>query len=448
MKRWWSAPVLHERGTSVRTELLAGTTTFLTLSYILFVQPAVMALAGIPAETAFFATCVGSAFACLVMAWLANYPIALAPAMGHNVFFAFTVCGPAAAGGFGLTWQQGLAAVFLSGALFVALAAVRFRERVIDAIPPDLKHAIAAGIGLLIAMIGLQWGGVVVAHPVTLVALGDLGSPPVLLALAGLAVTGLLLARGVGAALLIGIAATVGGGMALGLVKVPGAVFSFDVDVRFLLTELDFAGLLGSERVFEVLFILFFLDLFDTVGTLVGVGARAGLLVDGRLPRAGRALLADASGTVVGASLGTSTITSYVESAAGVAAGGRTGLANLATAGLFLLALPFAPLFAVVGEAVVVDGVSLRPALAPALIVVGALMAQSMKRIDWEDVGVAVPCFLAMIVMPMSFSITDGIAFGFVGFALVSLVTGRAKEHGWLFHVLAVAFLLRFAFFG
>ncbi len=436
---------LTAAGTSARTEVLAGATTFLTLSYILLVQPAIMGLAGIPPATAYFATCVGSAFACLAMGLLANLPIALAPAMGHNVFFSLTACAPVAAGGLGLTWQQGLAAVFLSGSLFVALAAVRFRERVVDAIPDDLKHAIAAGIGLLIALVGLEWGGLVRDHPVTLVRLGDLAAPTSLLALFGLALTTVLLAARVRAALLLGITATVGAGMAVGLVPVPDAIVSTDVGADLVLDDLDFAGLLGSERVFEVLFVLFFLDLFDTVGTLVGVSARAGLMKDGKLPRVGRALLSDASGTVVGASLGTSTITSYVESAAGVAAGGRTGLTSIVVAALFLVALPLAPLARVVGEAVVVDGLELRPALAPALIVVGASMARSVSRIDWEDAGVAIPCFLTMVVMPLSFSITDGIAFGFVGLSLVALLTRRRL--GVLFHVLALAFVARFVFF-
>lgn len=435
---------LEQAGTSVRTEALAGLTTFLTLSYILFIQPSLMAAAGIPLEAALFATCVASAVASVLMGLLANYPIALAPAMGHNFFFVFVACAPVLSGGLGLTWQQGLAAVFLSGAAFILLALVRFRERVIQALPDSLKHAVAAGIGLLIALIGLQWSGLVVDHPITLVKLGDLSSPVTLLALLGLLLTFVLLCLRVRAALLLGIAVTSAVGMGMGLLPVPERIFASDLPVAFVLDELDFAGLLSSPHAVEVLFVLFFLDLFDTVGTLVGVGARAGLLKDGRLPRAGRALFADAAGTVVGASLGTSTVTSYVESAAGVAAGGRTGLTSLFTAGLFLLALPLAPLIAVVGQGVVVADTTLHPVLAPSLIVVGALMVRSAAAIQWDEPALAIPSFLAMLIIPLSFSITDGMAFGFIGMSLASLITGRPERRNPLLHLIALAFVLRY----
>ena len=434
---------LAAAGSSVRVEVLAGTTTFLTLSYILFVQPAVMAAAGIPYATALFATCVASAFACLSMGLLANYPIALAPGMGHNFFFAFTVCAPLTAGGLGLTWQQGLAAVVLSGTCMIGLSAVRLREHVVCAIPDSLKHAIAAGIGLLIAMLGLQWSGVVVDGP-ALVQLGSLGSPQALLALFGIGITAALVARGVTGALLIGMAATIAVGMATGLVPVPERMLAFERP-PIALTQLDFAGLFASAGFLEVLAILFFLDLFDTVGTLVGVGARAGLLRDGQLPRAGRAFLADASGTVLGAALGTSTITSYVESAAGVQAGGRTGLTAIVTGGLFLLALPLHPLIAAVGEGLGQGGGTVHPVLAPPLLIVGALMAKSAASIDWEDRVLALPSFLAMIVMPLTLSITDGIAFGFIGASLLSLVTGQPGRLHPLGHVFALAFVGRYA---
>ncbi len=435
---------LRGAGTSPRTEALAGATTFFTLSYILFVQPAIMQVAGIPLETAFFATCAASAFACVLMGLLANYPIALAPAMGHNLFFSFIACAPLASGGLGLSWQQGLAANFLSGSLFIALALVKFREQVLRALPDSLKHAIAAGIGLMIALVGLEFGGLVQDDATTLVKLGDLSSPLTQLALFGIALTVALLALRVRAALFLGMLGTLAAGLVTRQVPLPEAIVTRDFACSTVLGELDFAGLLHSNRVVEVVFVLFFLDVFDTVGTLVGVGARAGFLRNGELPRAGRALFCDAAATVVGASLGTSTVTSYVESAAGIQAGGRTGLANLFTAGLFLLALPFAPLIAAVGSPIVVEGRSFYPVLAPALVAVGALMAKSATYIDWDDPAEATPSFLAMFIIPMSFSITEGIAFGCIGLSLASVVTGRARRMHPLLHLLAIAFLLRY----
>ncbi|MFH0943877.1 MAG: NCS2 family permease [Planctomycetota bacterium] len=437
---------LREAGTTVRTESLAGLTTFLTLSYILFVQPGVMAAAGIPIGTALFATCVASAIGCVLMGLLANYPIALAPAMGHNFFFAFVVCAPVATGGLGLTWQQGLAAVFLSGTLFMLLALVRFREMVIRAIPDSLKHAIAAGIGLLVAMLGLLWGGLVVDSKATLVQLGDLSSPVARLTLLGLAVVLLLVALRVRAALFLGILASLGAGLVSGVIQWPERWIETGFVHAPVLGQLDFSGLLSSPRALEALFVLFFLDVFDTVGTLVGVGARAGLLKDGELPRAGRALFADAAATVVGASLGTSTVTSYVESAAGVQAGGRTGLTTLVTALLFLLALPFAPLIEVVGKGVTAGGVTFYPVLVPTLIAVGALMVQSATKVEWNDPAVALPCFLTLVIIPFSLSITDGIAFGFLGFSLVSLLVRQSPRRHPLLHLIALLFLLRYLF--
>ena len=435
---------MRQRGSSVGIEALAGTTTFLTLSYIVFVQPGVMAAAGIPFETALFATCVASAVGCLLMGLLANYPIALAPAMGHNFFFAFIACAPVAAGGLGLTWQQGLAAVLLSGSLFLLLSVVRFRERVIRAIPESLQHAIAAGIGLLVALIGLEWGGLVVDHPVTLLRLGDFSSPVARVTLIGLAAVLVLQALRVRAALLFTIVVGLAAALLCGVVPWPERIVALEIPFGTVLLELDFAGLFQSGRFLEVLFVLFFLDLFDTVGTLVGVSSRAGLMKDGELPRAGRALFSDAAATVVGAALGTSTVTSYIESAAGVQAGGRTGLANLFTALLLLLALPLSPLIEVVGRGVAYGETTCYPVLAPVLIAVGALMMQSVTRVKWEDPTEALPCFLTMVVIPVSFSITDGLALGFIGFSLAFLATRRGFKAHLVLHLLALAFLLRY----
>ena len=326
---------LAEYGTTPRTEVLAGVTTFLTLAYILFVQPALLSSVGLDFGAVFVATCVASAFATLLMALLANYPIAVAPAMGHNFYFTFTVVVAME-----VPWEVALGGVAVAGLLFVATAGFGLREKLITAIPGSLKHAIAAGIGLLIAMIGLQWAGVIVASPATLVTLGDLSAPPVLVALVGLVVMAVLWARAVRGAILLGILTSTLAAWFGGLVQFQG-VASLPPSLLPTLGRFDILGALRPEMV-AVIFVFFFLALFDSVGTLVAVGEQAGLMRDGTLPRARGALLADAVGTVVGAGLGTSTVTAFVESATGVAAGGRTGLTAVVIALLFLLRPPAA----------------------------------------------------------------------------------------------------------
>lgn len=434
---------LASQGTTVGTEVLAGTTTFLTLSYILFVQPAVLSAAGMDFGAVMVATCLASAFATLLMGLYANYPIALAPAMGHNFYFTFTVCGAVAAGGMGFRWETALGGVFVSGVIFLALSRFGFRERLLNAIPDSLKHAIAVGIGLLIAFVGLQWAGLVVARRGTLVGLGRLGSPPVLLALFGLVLTGVLLARGVRGGILWGILGAAAVGIPAGLVTFSGIV-SAPPSLAPTLLKLDLMGLLSGAG-FLVIFIFFFLALFDTIGTLVGVSEQAGFLKDGRLPRAEKALISDAAGMSAGALLGTSTITSYIESAAGVAAGGRTGLASVVTAGLFLLALFFVPLVRMIGEGYVTpEGAHLYPVIAPALILIGSFMARGVQRIAWTDPTEAIPAFLTILVMPLTVSITDGIAFGLIAYSLLKLATGRAGEAPWLIHLFAGLLVLRY----
>ena len=430
---------LRSAGTSVRTEALAGATTFATLSYIIFVQPAVLAQAGMDFGAVMTATCVASAFATLVMGLLANYPIAVAPAMGHNFFFAFTVVV-----GMGVPWAVALGADFLAGALFIALAAFRFREAVMDAVPDCLKSAIPVGIGLLIAFVGMQWGGIVVADPGSLVKLGDLGAPPTLLALGGFLLIAVLLLRRVRGAILIGMLATTAAGAALGLLPFHG-VFGAPPSLRPTFLRLDVAGALRPGMI-EVVFVFLFLAVFDTVGTLIGVSSQGGFLRDGKLPRAGRALLADAVGTTAGTLLGTSTVTAYVESAAGVSAGGRTGLANVVTAGLFLLALLLHPLAQLMGGSVeTAAGLRLSPVTAAAVMTVGYLMMGNVARIRWDDVSEAVPAFVTIIAMPLSLSIADGLAFGFTSYALLKLLAGRGREVSALAYVLAALFVVRFA---
>jgi AGZA family xanthine/uracil permease-like MFS transporter len=430
---------LTAAGTTVRTEFIAGVTTFLTMAYIIFVQPTVLAAAGMDAGAVMTATCVASALATLFMAFGANYPIAVAPAMGHNFFFAFTVV---IAGG--TPWQVALGAVAIAGAIFILTAGIGLRERVITAVPASLKHAITVGIGLLIALIGLQWSGIVIDSPATLVTLGDLGSAPTLLALGTLAVMAVLTARDVRGALLMGMLAATVVALAAGLVRFEG-IASRPPSLRPTFLQLDVIGAL-RPAMFDAVLVFFILALFDSIGTLVGVAGRMGLVRGGTLPRARQALLADAVGTVAGACLGTSTVTAYVESSAGVAAGGRTGLASVVTAMLFLLALFFHPLVRMIGGGYqTAGGVVLYPIVAPALILVGVMMMESVRHIPWHDFTEAAPAFLAIVIMPLSFSITDGMAFGLISFALLKLATGRAAELDRLGYVFAALFLVRYA---
>jgi AGZA family xanthine/uracil permease-like MFS transporter len=431
----------EEVGSDIRTEIRAGTTTFMTMAYIIFVQPAVLSAAGMDFGAVLVATCLSSAVATFLMAFLANYPIALAPAMGHNFFFVFTVVLAMK-----IPWQSALGAIFISGFLFLILSFFGFREMIITAVPESLKNAIAVGIGLLIAVVGLEWSGLVVDSPGTLVTLGNLKSPPVLLSLFGVAVISTLLCLRVKGAILLGIVATALAGLLFGMVRYQGLV-STPPSLLPTLFKLDILGAIDMG-LFSVIFIFFFLDLFDTVGTLIGVSQEAGFMVDGKLPRAKEALLADAIGTVEGALLGTTTVTSYIESASGVAEGGRTGLANIVTASFFLLALFFYPLAKMIGGGVEISPDHfLYPVTAPVLIIIGSIMLRSTSRIPWKDYSEAIPAFLTLITMPLTFSITEGIAFGFISYSLLKLVSGKGKDVHWLIYLFAVLFVIRYAFF-
>jgi len=585
---------LTENETTVCTEVRAGVVTFLTMSYIVFVQPVILSSTGLSWHTVFVATCVSAAVATLLMGVLANYPIALAAAMGHNVLFA-ELCRKGI-----INWQTGLGAVFVSGCLFIILSLWGVREKVINAIPASIKHAIAVGIGLLIAFLGFQWAGLTVDAPITLVAMGNVRMVAVLLALGGLLFTATLIALRLRGAILIGILVTAAVGIPLGVtstkaiedqgvitapralpmnellilpVHVPDEVdartaelsaalrtaaaqhypkgravgesetqerlrragISYDgkttagqlgelpleklgpgttalpvvttgkrgVSLAVIAYEVTskkdkdgktktakavwrkyhslplpatnaqlvayakdvvlglpgYNGLLKFDvlgalklGILHVIFVFFFLDLFDTIGTLIGVAQQAGFLRDGKLPRARGALLADAFGTVFGAGLGTSTVTSYVESSAGVADGARTGLANVVTALLFLLALFFSPVVKMIGDAhVVMHGGSrlfLYPAVAPVLIIIGSIMLRNVVHIVWSDPTEAIPAFLAIMMMPLTFSITEGIAFGFISYSFLKLVTGRGREAHWLVYVFSLLFLVRYVYVG
>jgi AGZA family xanthine/uracil permease-like MFS transporter len=427
---------LTANNTTVRTEAAAGVTTFLTMAYIIFVQPAVLGSAGMDVGAVMMATCLGTAFATLLMAFMANYPIAVAPGMGHNFFFAYTVVQ-----GMQVPWQSALGAVAIAGAMTAGLVAIR--ERLLHVIPDALKHAIAAGIGLLIATIGLQWAGLVVGAPGTLVTLGELGRPATLLSIFGLAVTAGLVALRIHGAFLIGILASAAAGLSFGLVNYEGLVGP-PPSLAPTLFQLDIVGALAPGMI-SVILVFFFLDLFDSVGTLIAVSHQAGLVRNGTLPRARQALLADAIGTVGGAALGTSTLTSYIESATGVASGGRTGLTAVVTAALFGLSTFFAPFVRMIGGGVQSpEGLTLYPIVAPALVLVGVMMMRNVRLIDWEDPVDAIPAFLTMVIMPLSFSITEGLAFGFIACSLLRILTRRASELHWLLHLFALVFLIRY----
>ena len=438
---WESLFKLTENKTTLQREMAGGLTTFMTSAYIIFVQPVVMSAAGMDLESALVATCIASALATFVMGLVANYPIAVAPAMGHNFFFTYVVVLT-----LGYSWQQALGAVFISGILFILLSFLGLREALFTAVPSTLKNAIAVGIGLLIAVVGLEWSGIVVDAPGTLVGLGDLTSPPVLLSCFGLLIMAILLTLGVRTAILIGILMTLLAALGTGMIEYEGLVGPVP-SIAPTLFQLDLVGAVQAGML-TIIFVFFFLDLFDTVGTLIGVTQEAGLLApDGSLPRARSALLADAVGTTAGALLGTSTVTSYIESATGISAGARTGLANMFTGALFLLAIFLTPVVKMMGGGMNSgNGLVLYPVIAPALIIVGCLMLRSVKRINWDEFSEAIPAFLTILIMPLTFSITEGISFGFISYTLLKTVQGRLKEVPALISIFAILFVLRYIY--
>jgi len=443
MHSWLEARFrIAEAGSSVRTEVLGGLTTFLTMSYIVFVQPAVMSTTGMDFDAVMTSTCLIAAFSTLLMAWLANYPIAVAPAMGHNFFFSFTVVGA-----MGYTWQTALGAVFVSGALFLVISVWGIREALIASIPGSLKHSIAVGIGLLIALVGLEWGGFVAPSDGTLVTLGNLGQPAVWMSGAGILVTLALIVRRRRGAIVAGILTSTILGWFFGLVQFDG-VFAAPPSLAPTFLQLDVGGAL-SLGALPVIFVFFFLDLFDSIGSLIGIAEQAGFTRDGALPRAREALMSDAIGTTASSLLGNSTVVSYIESATGVAEGARTGLANLVTAGLFIVALFLAPLARMVGAGHPGPGaLTLYPTVAPALIVVGAFMMRNVGRIEWDDPREYIPAFITMTVIPFTFSITDGIAFGFISYVFLSVMTGKHRDVHWLIWVFTLLFIIRYVVVG
>ncbi|MCZ4321040.1 NCS2 family permease [Pseudomonas anguilliseptica] len=423
---------LKAHNTTVRTEILAGLTTFLTMAYILFVNPNMLAETGMDKGAVFVATCLAAALGSAIMGLLANYPIALAPGMGLNAFFTYTVVLT-----MGYTWQTALGAVFLSGAIFFLLSIFKIREWIINSIPLALRAGIAAGIGLFLAIIALKNAGIVVDNPATLVGLGDLSKGGPLLACLGFFVIAALAYRRVTGSVMIGILLVTGLSILFGLSQLNGVV-SMPPSLTPTLMQLDIMGALDIGLL-SVIFAFLFVDLFDTSGTLVGVAQKANLLdKDGKMPKLGRALLADSTATMAGAALGTSTTTSYIESAAGISAGGRTGLTACVVAILFLLALFFAPLAGAVPAF----------ATAPALLFVAVLMMSSLAQIDWDDLTVAAPVVVAALAMPLTFSIANGIAFGFIAWTLIKLLAGRWRDLNPALVVLSVLFAIKLAYFA
>ncbi len=423
---------LRAHGTNVRTELIAGATTFLTMAYIIFVNPQILANAGMDKGAVFVATCIAAAAGTLIMGLYANYPIALAPGMGLNAFFAFTVVL-----GYKFTFQQALAAVFCSGVIFVLISVFKIREWVIDAIPRNLKLAIGAGVGLFLGIIALESAKIVVDHPATLVTLGDLTQGPAILAILGFVIVAVLNYHRVIGGTLIGILVVAIIGLPFGLSSY-GGIISVPPSLAPTFLALDFS------RVFEatfliVVFTLLFVDLFDTAGTLIGITHRTGLLdPDGKLPRMKQALLADSSATVIGSLVGTSNTTSYIESAAGVQAGGRTGLTAVVVAILFLLAVFFAPL----------AGMIPAYATAAALLYVACAMTRGLAEIDWDDVTEYAPAVVAAVSMPLTYSIATGIGLGFITYALAKLIAGKLQDAKPAVIVLALIFAFKFAVSG
>lgn len=424
---------LEERHTKPKTEVLAGITIFLSMLYILFVNPEILSTTGMNKEAVFVATALAAAIGTMIMALFANYPVAQAPGMGMNAFFAFTICGK-----LGFSWNEALLAVFVSGLIFMVLAASGVREKIINAIPSSLKYAVSAGIGFFIAFIGLKNAGIIISSESTFVTLGDLGNSQVLLSLFGIFVILILLAANARAAIFIGMILTSILGMATGLIDTPTKIVSAIPSLKPVFFQL-FDGVtlstFGNLSFWFVVFSVLFLDFFDTAGTLMGVATRAGLLdKKGKLVNADRALMADATATTVGAVIGTSSVTSYAESVVGVEAGGRTGLTAFTTGILFLLALFFSPLLVVVTSAVT----------APALICVGALMVSSTRHIDFTDFADATAAFFTMIFMVLSYSIAEGIAIGFLTYVILKAAQKQWKSVHPIMYALAGLFLLYF----
>lgn len=427
---------IKENGTSLRREFVAGLTNFMTISYIIFVQPAMLSLSGMDYGAVMVATCLSSALATFFMAFLTNYPVVLAPGMGLNAYFVFDLCR-----GSGVPWQEALGIVFIAGMLFFILSFVGIREAIMNALPHSLQNAIAIGIGLFIAFIGLQMSGIITKDPATFITRGALDAAPVLLSLFGIAVTLTLIARKVRGAILIGILISTIANLIFGVASFDG-IAAAPPSIAPTFFKLQLPNIFAKLELIPIIFVFFAIDMFDSIGTLTAIGYRAELLQEGKLTKARGALLTDAGSTVGGSLLGTSTVTCYIESATGITEGGRTGLTAAVTGVCMLLSLFLYPLVKIVGGGFQIGpSAFLYPIIAPALIVVGGLMLRNVNQIDWEDITESIPAFLTMLMMPLSFSITDGIGFGLISLAFLKLVTGRRKEIHPVIYYFALFFI-------
>jgi AGZA family xanthine/uracil permease-like MFS transporter len=416
--------------TTWRTEILAGLTTFITMAYIIFVNPGILSQTGMPLAAVTTSTCLCAAIGSILMGALANYPLALAPGMGLNAYFTYTVVK-----GMGVPWQTALGAVFLSGVIFLLLTFGGVRQKLLSAIPHQLHSAVAGGIGLFIAFIGLRNSGIIVPSPATTVALGNLHAPSTQLAIFGIVLIAVLQAYNVKASMLIGVLATLLAGILLHQVQYAPSTFN-PLAIRSTAFHLDIRGALRMNAL-EIIFVFLFVDLFDNIGTLVAVTERAGLIAeDHTIPRLDKIFFADATSTVIGSLAGTSTVTSYIESSAGVAAGGRTGVTAITTGILFFLAIFIAPVVGAIPDF----------ATAPALILVGALMMSGVSSIEWNAPRVAIPAFLTIVTIPLTYSIATGLSFGIISYAALELASGRGRRQHWMLYLLAVLFLLRFIY--
>ncbi|MBF8808608.1 MAG: NCS2 family permease [Enterococcus lacertideformus] len=419
---------IEKLGTTVRREILAGFTTFISMAYILFVNPTFLGVYGMDEGAVFTATALASAIGCILMGVLARYPIGTAPALGINAFFAYSVCL-----GMGIPWETALAGVFVASLIFILITIFKLREMIIDAIPADLKYAISGGIGLFIAFLGLSEGGIIVANESTLVGLGSLNVGSTLLTIFGLVVTAILLVRRIPGGIFIGMTATTALGLVTGLIPIPSQLISAAPSLKpTFLVALKHIGDINSLQMWVVVLTFLLVTFFDTAGTLVGLANQAGFMKDNKMPRVGKALASDSTAMLAGSLLGTSPVGAFVESSAGIAVGGRSGITAVTTGIFFLLGLFFSPLLSVVTSQVT----------APALIVVGVLMAQSLRQIEWGKLEIAIPSFLILIGMPLTYSISDGIALGFIFYPVTMIAAKRGKE------VSPIMYLLFFVFIG
>ena len=425
---------LKENNTDVKTEIIAGITTFMTMAYILAVNPNMLAETGMNPNGVFTATALASGIATILMALLANYPFALGPGMGLNAYFTYTVVIR-----YGYSWQFALTAVFIEGLIFILLSFFKVRELIFNSIPLELKNAVSAGIGLFIAFIGLTNAGIIQNGQGTITELGNVTEAAPLLAIIGILLTGVLVIKQVKGAILIGIVATTLIGIPMGVTVIPQGFTPFSIPSGMGDVAFKFVGLkeVFSSKMLIVVFTFLFVDMFDTVGTLAGVASKTGMLdEDGNLPRVEKALLADAIGTTVGAAMGTSTVTTYVESSAGVAEGGRTGLTSLTTGILFLISLFLSPIFLLIPAS----------AITPALVIVGLFMISPVASIDWTDYTVAIPAFITLIMMPFAYSIAEGIVFGMISYTVLKTLTGHRKDVSLLMYIISILFTLRYVF--